>query len=228
MEKAGSGQYLIGGVRDSKAGVDIECLSPLSNDLNLYQSALARSNSIKDYDADENLISVVLRLRYAGNSILLSSDAPKKAWPAIWKKARKKQEPFSAEVVKVSHHGSASGHHNGIWVHTLSAKGTHGAISSGVRYGHPHAEVIHDLHGLGVQLHCTNYPEICQKNRYIDMSKFRGLSSAQRLGLLMLDKSSNRPSSPCNGDILFELGPDGTYRVQNQYDNFCPFHLVAA
>jgi hypothetical protein len=56
MERAGSGQYLIGGVSVSKAGVEIECLSPLSADLNQYQSALARSKSTTDYDADGRLL----------------------------------------------------------------------------------------------------------------------------------------------------------------------------
>lgn len=223
MEKAGCGQYLLGGVKETKAGVEIECLSPLSTDLNLYQKALARSNSPKDYVADENLLSVVLRLRYVGNSILLSSDARKGAWPAIWKKAKK---DLAAEAVKVSHHGSISGYHDGIWSHTVSTKGTHAVISSGARYGHPHTEVIEALHALRVQLHCTNYPEVYRKNRPIDISKFSGLSSTQRLSLWMLDKSSNRPTSACNGDILFELGPDGTFRARDQYQNFCPLHML--
>jgi hypothetical protein len=225
MERAGLGQTLVGGVRKSIAGVDIECLSPLSNDLNRYQSALARSNNIQDYRAEENLLSVVLRLRYCGNSVLLSSDAPHSAWPAIWKRANKQ---LASEAVKVSHHGAKSGYHSGIWDHIRSRNGTHAAISCGVRYGHPDSEVINALHRLGVHLHCTNYPEECLKNRALDISKFRGLSGTLWLGLSMLDKSMNKMSSTCNGDIRFELGPDGSCQVYNQVENFCPLHLAAA
>lgn len=228
MENADSGRYLSAGFRIERGGVEIHCLGPLSSDISSYQTALAQSKGIEDYTANENLISLVLRLRYAGNSILLSSDAPKMAWQKIWKKAMSNHETFFAEAVKVSHHGANSGHHGGIWEHTRSAKGTHAAISFGLGYGHPHPEVIQSLHELGVYIHCTNYPEFCQRNRPLDISKFRGLSSTQRLTLLMLDKSRNRTSSPCNGDVLFEFGPDGTIHVQNQYDNFCPFHVVAA
>lgn len=227
MSKAGSARRLVGGLKlPSRGGVDIDCLSPLSRDIGEYQNQLAWSSQPQNYKANENLVSVVLRLRYGGCTILLSSDAPTKAWPGMWKEAKKRRESFEAEAVKISHHGSRVGFHEEIWKKTVSCRGTDGVVSSGVGYGHPDRAVIEALHRMGVRLHCTNFPEHCIRSKLTDFSKFEGLPERSKLRLFMLDQSSNFPLSPCNGDIRIDLDSDGTCSVHHQLEGFCPFHLA--
>jgi beta-lactamase superfamily II metal-dependent hydrolase len=226
MEKAGAARRLVGGYKLPRRGVvEIDCLSPLSQDINEYQTQLARSDPPEAYRADENLLSAVLSLRYGSSRIVLSSDAPTKAWPRMWKEATKRKEDFRAVAVKVSHHGSKQGFHEEVWKHTLSDGTTHAAISAGVGYGHPHPRVIESLYNMGASLHCTNFPEYCLRRRPADLSKFEGLPERSKLTLIMLDQSNNAPLQPCNGNIRFDLDGNGGYVVGHDIDSFCPLHL---
>ncbi|MGH9403329.1 MAG: ComEC/Rec2 family competence protein [Terriglobia bacterium] len=226
MDKTGSGRRLIGGLQlPSRGGVAIDCLSPLSADVGEYQNHLTRCARPEEYKANENLLSCVLRFRYGNSTIVLSSDAPTKAWQRMWKEAGKRKESFEAEGVKISHHGSRQGFHAQVWRHLASSRGTSAVISAGVGYGHPDRLVIESLHEMGVRLHCTNFPALCLRREPRDLSKLHGLPQRAKLGLLMLDQSSHAPLLPCNGDIQFEIDADGTCIVHHQYDNFCPLHL---
>lgn len=207
-------------------GVEINCLSPHSADINEYQNQLVRCTKPEEYKANENLLSAVLRLRYGRSTVLLSSDAPTKAWPRMWKEAGKRCESFEVEAVKISHHGSKQGFHGEIWRNMLSSRGTDAALSFGIGKGHPHREVIESLHRMGVRLHCTNFPEHCLRGKPVDLSKLRGLPEQARLQLFMVDRSSYARLSPCNGDIRFDLDSDGTCTVHHQFEGFCPYHLA--
>lgn len=226
MEKTGATRRLIGGYKlPPHGGVEIDCLSPLSQDINQYQMQLARPGAPDAYRANENLLSSVLSLRYGSSRIVLSSDAPTKAWPRMWKEATKRKEDFRAVAVKVSHHGSNHGFHEEVWKHILSDGETHAAISAGVGYGHPHPKVIESLHNMGASLHCTNFPEYCLRRRPADLSKFDGLPERSKLTLIMLDQSNNAPLQRCNGHIRFDLDGNGGCIVDHELDSFCPFHL---
>jgi beta-lactamase superfamily II metal-dependent hydrolase len=229
MTKTDKTRRLIGGVKlPSHGGVEIECLSPLSTDLNEYQMQLARAQPHESYRADENLLSAVISLRYGPSRIVLSSDAPTKAWQRMWKEATKRKETFEAAGVKVSHHGSRQGFHEEVWKHIIRDDGTHAAISAGVGYRHPHPTVINSLHSLGVQLHCTNFPEHCLKTKPADLSKFEGLPEKSKLALIMLDQSNNSRLQPCNGNIRFNLHDNGACVVENERERFCPLHVINA
>ena len=226
MGKKGLTYQLVGGLRLPSCGdVTIDCLSPLSRDINEYQNQLARCTEPQHYTAQENLLSSVLRLRYGLCTILLSSDAPTKSWPRVWKETVKRRESFVANAVKVSHHGSREGHHEEIWKKMLAPQQTHAAISAGVGHGHPDPSVLQSLFSLGVRLHCTNFPEYCSSRRPLDLSKFEGIPEPAVVRLFMLDESSKAPLSPCNGDIRFDFDPAGTCTVRHQFEGFCPMHL---
>ena len=229
MDKAGAARWLSGGLRlPPRGGVEINCLSPLSQDLNEYKMQLARSERPESYRADENLLSIVLSFRYGSSRIVLSSDAPTKAWQRMWKEATKRQEQFEAAGVKVSHHGSKRGFHEEVWRHMVSNQRTHAAISAGVGYGHPDPTVITSLCSMGVRLHCTNFPEFCLRRRPADLSKFEGLPERSKLALIMLDQSNNSALQPCNGNIRFDLNDDGSCVVENEIETFCPLHLASS
>ncbi|MBN1937311.1 MAG: MBL fold metallo-hydrolase [Anaerolineae bacterium] len=101
--------------------------------------------------SDLNNASVVLRLTYGEVSVLFTGDAEQaeEAWMIAGKK-----DP-SAQILKVSHHGSQTGSSDAF----LKAVGAQvGLISCGANnnYGHPHAEVLERLARHGVEVYRTD------------------------------------------------------------------------
>lgn len=209
--------------------VQLDCLAPHPKELSSYQTSLARwSEHPEEYRGDENRLSVVLRLKYGENTVLLGSDATSSSWMDLTKQSVKTGESIRSILVKVSHHGSTQGFFKGAW-ETITTPGmTHGAISAGVQYGLPHRSVITSLRELGVRLHCTNYAPSCIKTDELDLSKFEGLSQADRLQLFMLDQSLNTKRRTCDGDLHFELHQRGNMSFAHQYAGLCPYHLPIA
>jgi beta-lactamase superfamily II metal-dependent hydrolase len=207
-------------------GVEIDCLAPYPKELSSYQTSLARWTEHPDeYRGDENRLSAVLRLRYGQCVVLLGSDATSSSWVDITREKRKRDESLNSNLVKVSHHGSKQGFFRGAWDAISVPHLTHGAISAGSQYGLPHRDVIVALRELGVTLHCTNYAPSCIKTDELDFSKFEGLPQPEKLQLFMLDQSSNAKHRTCNGDLHFELQPDGGVTFAHQHAGLCPFHL---
>lgn len=226
MVKTESARTLAGGMRLPMRGdVQIDCLGPLTRDRHDYNNQLVRQMESPKSRVNENLVSVVLRLRYGLSTLLLSSDAPTLAWPRMWKEAEKSKEDFHAHAVKVSHHGSKVGHHGEIWKKMTVPQGTHAAISAGAGYGHPDFAVLKSLVALGTRLHCTNYPEQCMSKKPWDLSKLKGLPDRARTTLFMMDRSSAVSTGPCNGNIRFDLSPDGACAASHEFDRFCPLHM---
>lgn len=100
---------------------------------------------------DLNNASVVLRLTYGQVSVLFTGDAEQDE--ETWMISNKKD--LSAQILKVSHHGSQTGSSDAL----LKAVGAQvGLISCGAdnRYGHPHAEVLERLARHGVEVYRTD------------------------------------------------------------------------
>lgn len=226
LERKNSARALYGGMSvPARGGVQIDCLGPLRRDIGQYQGQMVRSLERSRYDLDDNLISVVLRLTYGSSSVLLASDAPKLAWPQMLREQVRRASGLRARAVKVGHHGSKDGHHSEIWKKVVDPQGTDAAISAGVGHGHPSREVLESLCGLGVRLHCTNFPDHCLARRNHDLSKFEGLPDTAKVPLLMLDRYSNLPTIRCNGDIRVDVTNDGQCRVTHESEEFCPLHI---
>jgi beta-lactamase superfamily II metal-dependent hydrolase len=206
--------------------VEMDCLAPHPKELSSYQTSLARWAAHPDeYRADENRLSVVLRLKYGQSTVLLGSDATSNSWIDVAKESVKRADSLRSNLVKVSHHGSKQGFFRGAWDKISVPQRTHGAISASGQYGLPHRLVITNLRELGVRLHCTNYAPSCVKTDELDLSKFEGLSEAEKLQLFMLDQSSNTKQRACDGDLHFDLQADGGFAFAHQYAGLCPFHL---
>jgi beta-lactamase superfamily II metal-dependent hydrolase len=207
--------------------VEVDCLAPHPKEIGAYQSSLARSEKNPEvYKGDENRLSVVLRLKYGQGSVILGSDATTSSWIDIMRVSERRKDSLASGLVKVSHHGSRDGFFGGAWKKiTASAQTTHGAISAGNQYSHPHREVIGELRDLNVRLHCTNYAASCVKSERVDLTKFEGLPESTKLQLLMLDQTSNTPQIPCDGDLHFSLDTNGGITYKHQLAGLCPFHL---
>ncbi len=101
--------------------------------------------------SDLNNASVVLRLTYGEVSVLLVGDAEEVQ--EKWMLSR--SQTLSAQILKVSHHGSRTGSSDAF----LKAVGAQvGLISCGANnnYGHPHAQVLERLARHGVEVYRTD------------------------------------------------------------------------
>ncbi|BAS28523.1 ComEC/Rec2 family competence protein [Limnochorda pilosa] len=104
-------------------------------------------------DRDANDASLVLRLERGGVRILLLADAEGAAERELL--ARWGREGLRSDVVKLAHHGAASG----AWYPFLEAVAPQVALVSvgaGNRYGHPHPQALAALDRLGVALYRTD------------------------------------------------------------------------
>jgi len=206
--------------------VAIDCLAPSPKELSGYLSSLSRwVNHPEEYKADENCLSVVLRIRYGVTCVLLGSDASSESWMNINKYSLKFGDSILSNLVKVSHHGSKEGYFKGAWQTMSSPAFTHGAISAGGRYGHPSDVVLSGLVKSGVRLHCTNYGPSCLKTEEVDLSKFEGLPQSAKFQLFMLDQTASKKSRTCDGDLHFRLELDGRVEFAHQHAGLCPLHL---
>jgi beta-lactamase superfamily II metal-dependent hydrolase len=212
----------------SIGGVEIDCLAPRPRELGAYQSSLARwAERPTEYKADENRLSTVLRLKYGQTTVILGADARTESWIDIDRETRRRGDSTAANLVKVSHHGSKEGYFSRAWESMSKPNLTHGAISSGSKYGHPDREVIGALRELKVRLHCTNYAASCLKTEKLDLSKFEGLPPNAAFQLHMIDESPNTQEIPCDGDLHFHLQNDGRIEFQHEFAGLCPFHLLS-
>jgi beta-lactamase superfamily II metal-dependent hydrolase len=210
----------------SIGGVEIDCLAPRPRELGAYQSSLARwAVRPTEYKADENQLSVVLRLKYGQSTVILGADARTESWIDIERERARRGEAIVANLVKVSHHGSKEGYFHPAWASMSRPRITHGAISSGSKYGHPDRGVITALRELQVRLHCTNYAPSCLKTDKLNLSKFEGLSPTAAFQLHMIDESPNTQEIPCDGDLHFHLQSNGEIEFAHELSGLCPFHL---
>jgi len=97
----------------------------------------------------KNNDSLVLRLRYRNQTILLPGDAEKQVEREIL--SENSSEVIHSDVLKIGHHGSK----NSTTTEFLAAVRPHvGIISAGEEnpYGHPHAELLERLEGAGLRI----------------------------------------------------------------------------
>lgn len=116
---------------------EVRVLSPLKN---------------VDYGNDLNEMSIVLRVRYQGTSLLLTGDAGKEAEEAMLNDGG---FPLRSNIIKVGHHGSSSS----------STKDFIAAVAPDIAvislgkdndYGHPHKETMELLNSLNIPIYRTD------------------------------------------------------------------------
>ena len=102
--------------------------------------------------SDTNSSSIVAKLVYGENSILLTGDAPQKT-----EKALISLDPFSlkSDILKVGHHGSKNSSSEDF---LRAVSSTEAVISVGLKnsYGHPNIEVINQLKNIGEKISETS------------------------------------------------------------------------
>lgn len=105
---------------------------------------------VKDYDNLNNM-SVVAKITYGKTSVMMTGDAQKQAeWDML-----KNKYDFSAELLKVGHHGSKN---SSSYEWFEAVKPEYAVISCGKNndYGHPNKQTIKKLDKYGVQYFRTD------------------------------------------------------------------------
>ena len=129
---------------------DVNVIPPTPGDDYTLKNATFRILApLSEEYKDSNDYSVVFRLQYGERSILFTGDAEEKSEAEIVKKY--KASDLSADVLKVSHHGSSTSTTESFL--NLVDPG-YAVISCGVgnSYGHPHDEVIERLNARDIEI----------------------------------------------------------------------------
>lgn len=122
---AGPGRRLLGAPA-------ITALSPSDHESQLFLEFVAKSHPKAGESArrvvlgSPNLTSIVLNMNWEHATVLLGADMethpnPKRGWTAVVDEARRTGVP-KGEVVKIPHHGSHTGHYDGMWTELLCEK----------------------------------------------------------------------------------------------------------
>ena len=106
---------------------------------------------VKEYD-DLNQMSLVSKVSFGNTSVMLTGDAET---PAETDMLKKRDVDYSADILKVGHHGSKTSTSEK-W---LKAVNPHFAVvSCGLDndYGHPHKSIVNRLENFGVEYYRTD------------------------------------------------------------------------
>lgn len=119
-------------------GVEIEFLGP-------------PPEFISDEKVSLNNASIVFRLTYAGRKILFTGDSERKALASLQKRA----DDISADILKVSHHGSSNGTTKS-FLDRVRPKYAVISLGAGNSYGHPHKKTLDLLGEAGAEIFRTD------------------------------------------------------------------------
>ena len=156
-EQKGTKSYknLISAIQGQKGGADLKVYFPAVGDkIPLGNAVLDVLGPVKGktYE-DSNSYSIILKLVNGKDSFLFTGDATGEEV----EDAAKEGVDFSAEVLKLAHHGSANcGCNSDIFLNTVDA--TTFVVSCGLKndYGHPHVETMYYAKNMGINLFRTD------------------------------------------------------------------------
>jgi beta-lactamase superfamily II metal-dependent hydrolase len=104
---------------------------------------------------DHNEMSIVFRLRYGPATVFLCADLERRNWEAVMARyIPSDPNAFSADVVKVSHHGSMTGRCEGLWGAFAAGKHPLCVVTPSEAHSLPDPELLSEIsdHGSEVWL----------------------------------------------------------------------------
>ena len=106
---------------------------------------------VKEYD-DLNQMSLVSKVSFGNTSVMLTGDAET---PAETDMLKKRNVDYSADILKVGHHGSKTSTSEK-WLKTVNPQ--FAVVSCGLDndYGHPHKSIVNRLEDFGVEYYRTD------------------------------------------------------------------------
>ncbi len=124
---------------------------------NLKISILApfvEENMVKNEEKNENNVSLVVRIDYGANSILLTGDSEKEVEDKLIKRYAKNGW-LDSTILKVAHHGSKTSSSKEFLMAT-TPKIACVSVGEKNRFGHPNQEVIERLQEVNAQIYRTD------------------------------------------------------------------------
>jgi beta-lactamase superfamily II metal-dependent hydrolase len=205
----------------------LKSLGPYGKDLISYVKDVRRrlhdAGGLQAASPNKNLLSVVTALECKDSTILLCSDASKKSIEYSIKKwagdRKKRGLGVRFQFVKVSHHGSRTNNHDGLWKDFTIPKISSAAISAGGRFGLPNKESVCAITDAGVKLYCTTRSG-CLSNLSQNMPqpvRNPSISAVVSLGLDMVSTPAQdfKTIPPLHGNISFVVDDQG-FRVHTE------------
>lgn len=106
---------------------------------------------VKEYD-DLNHMSLVSKVSFGNTSVMLTGDTET---PAETDMLKKRNVDYSADILKVGHHGSKTSTSEK-WLKTVNPQ--FAVVSCGLDndYGHPHKSIVNRLENFGVEYYRTD------------------------------------------------------------------------
>lgn len=106
---------------------------------------------VKEYD-DLNQMSLVSKVSFGNTSVMLTGDAET---PAETDMLKKRNVDYSADILKVGHHGSKTSTSEK-WLKAVNPQ--FAVVSCGLDndYGHPHKSIVNRLENFGVEYYRTD------------------------------------------------------------------------
>ena len=106
---------------------------------------------VKEYD-DLNQMSLVSKVSFGNTSVMLTGDTET---PAETDMLKKRNVDYSADILKVGHHGSKTSTSEK-WLKTVNPQ--FAVVSCGLDndYGHPHKSIVNRLENFGVEYYRTD------------------------------------------------------------------------
>lgn len=198
----------------------IKSYAPISNDILIYFEKWG-----KDKRIDENLLSIVLVITYGDTSAVLGADT--KSWEEILKvwsgDCRDTKRKLKFHFVKVSHHGSKYGNHEGLWKSFTERGKSAAVISTGCKYGSPHKETITSIISSKVRLYSTNFRDFSKPVPYDSLEEYQEKGFISDSLLEALDTSTLPVEdfeiiAPYHGNCSIAVEDNGECKVLPEID----------
>ena len=124
-----------------------------------------------EMDPDKNLLSIIIGVKSESSNLLLCSDATKFNIDYSLGKWQQLNAGYKFDFIKVSHHGSFSNHHIGLYKSFSNPSKSFACISAGNLYKLPNKKVVEDIVSRKILVYATNY-----SGELKDMFSFSGPS----------------------------------------------------
>ncbi|MBB4189184.1 beta-lactamase superfamily II metal-dependent hydrolase [Sinorhizobium terangae] len=169
---------------------------------------------------NNNEISVAIEMHYAGRRIVLGGDSVDENWEWHRKYRAKVNATIASNVVKLPHHGSRYDNSPETLDDFFDGIDDSIAIISAGGRIHPDFETIEKLQSLPCTRLCTNLfnpDERALKRIYNNGA----LTSRLRHYLNVYASPLVARPTPCKGDIVVSISPDGAISSQTEYNTVC-------
>lgn len=169
---------------------------------------------------NNNEISVAIEIHYAGRRIVLGGDSIDENWQWHRRYRAKVSATIASNVVKLPHHGSRYDNSAETLGEFFEGVEDSIAVISASGRSHPDFETIEKLQGLPCTRLCTNLfnPDERSLKRIYNNG---ALTARLRHYLNVYATPIAARPTPCKGDIVVSISPNGAIESQTEHNTVC-------